>query len=324
MDWIDRYLQAVKFALPKSQQEDITRELRDSILSQIEERESALGRRLTEDEQLELLEKLGSPTQLASRYCPARALIGTAILPIYWKVLKAALMIALIVVAATSIAIAAAGRPFRESLHAFLNYPNLAITLFAWVTLAFAILEFFGAKLGVSDRWDPRNLPPLTKERPPRSRVELIAQLLIQSVFAVWWLTGLHYQQLIFGPGIQFLHFGPIWLSLFPLFLLAAIVDISFTVVMLFNPQWNRGRRISRVAMSALGLVILLILLQTPELFSPAHPGAQAQTQVNAINTALHLGLLVAAIVNVINIAVAGTKLIIAKFGDAQRVAAGS
>src|SRR5215471_7787402 len=117
MDWTERYLQAVKFALPKSQQEDITRELRDSILSQIEERESALGRALTEDEQLELLKKLGSPTQLASRYSSPRALIGTAVLPIYWKVLQAGLMIALIVVAAATIALAAAGRPLRESLH---------------------------------------------------------------------------------------------------------------------------------------------------------------------------------------------------------------
>jgi len=324
MDWTERYLQAVKFALPKSQQEDITRELRDSILSQIEERESALGRALTEDEQLELLKKLGSPTQLACRYSSPRALIGTAVLPIYWKVLKAGLMIALIVVAAATIALAAAGRPLRESLHSLLNYPNVAITVFAWVTLAFAGLEFFGAKLFVSEDWDPRKLPPLTKEHPPRSRAELIAQLLIQTVFTVWWLTGLHYQWLIFGPGIQFLHFGPIWLSLFPLFLIGAIVDISFTAATIFNPQWNRGRRISRVVMSALGLVILLILLQTSELLSPAHPAPQAQAQVNSINSALHLGLLVAAIVNVINIAVAGAKLIFARVGDARRIAAGS
>lgn len=322
MDWIERYLQAVKLALPKSQQEDITRELRDSILSQIEERESALGRALMEGEQLDLLKKLGSPAQLASRYSPPRALIGAAILPIYWKVLKAGLMIALIVAAATTIALAAAGRPLHESLHALLNYPNLAVTVFAWVTLGFAALEFFGAKFCVIDGWDPRTLPPLTKEHRPRSRAELIAELLIQTVFASWWLTGLHYQQLIFGPGIQFLHFGPIWLSLFPLFLIAAIVDISFTAAMLFNPQWNSGRRISRVAMSVLGLAIVLILLQTPELLSPTHPGAQAQ--VKAINSVLHLGLLVAAIVNVINIAVAGTKLISVKLGDARRVAAGS
>src|SRR5215469_3342901 len=323
MDWIERYLQAVKFALPKSQQEDITRELRDSILSQIEERESVLGRALTEDEQLELLKKLGSPMQLASRYRPPRALIGTAIFPIYWKVLKAALMIAFIVAAATSIAIAAADRPFHESLHAFLNYPNLAITVFAWVTLAFAVLEFFGAKLCVSDHWDPRQLPPLTKEPPPRSHAEPIAQLLMQTLCAVWWLIGLHHQQLIFGPGVQFLHFGPIWLTLFPLFLVAAIVDISFTVGMLFYPQFSRSRRISRLVVSALGLIIVLILLQTPELLSPAHPGTQAQTVVNAINSVFHTALLVVATVNVINIAVAGGKLILAKVGDARRVAAG-
>src|SRR5215472_7676572 len=324
MDWIERYLQAVKFALPKSQQEDITRELRDSILSQIEERESTLGRALTEDEQLELLKKLGSPTQLASRYTPPRALIGATILPIYWKVLKAALMIALIVAVATSIAFAAASRPLRESLHALLNYPDVAITVFAWVTLVFAVLEFFGAKLGVSDRWDPRKLPPLSKQHPARSRVELMAQLLIQTAFSVWWLTGLHNQHLIFGPGIQFLHFGPIWLTLFPLFLITAIVDISFTITMLFNPQWNRNRRISRVVMGTLGLGILVILLQTPELLSPSNPGAQAQTQVNAINSALRLGLLVVAIVNALNLAVASVKLIVAKLGDTRRVAAGS
>jgi hypothetical protein len=39
MELIERYLQAVKFALPKKQQDDIVRELRDSILSQVEERE---------------------------------------------------------------------------------------------------------------------------------------------------------------------------------------------------------------------------------------------------------------------------------------------
>ena len=49
MEMIDRYLQAVKFALPQAQREDIIKELRDNILSQIEERESGLGRPLNED-----------------------------------------------------------------------------------------------------------------------------------------------------------------------------------------------------------------------------------------------------------------------------------
>ena len=61
MEMIDRYLQAVKFALPQAQRDDIIKELRDSILSQIEEKEATLGRPLNEDEQAELLKKLGSP-----------------------------------------------------------------------------------------------------------------------------------------------------------------------------------------------------------------------------------------------------------------------
>ena len=64
MEMIDRYLQAVKFAVPAAQRDDIMKELSDSILSQIEEKEAALGRPLSEDEQVEMLKKLGSPLQV--------------------------------------------------------------------------------------------------------------------------------------------------------------------------------------------------------------------------------------------------------------------
>jgi len=50
MEMIDRYLQAVKFALSPAQRDDIIKELRDSILSQVEEKEATLGRPLNEDE----------------------------------------------------------------------------------------------------------------------------------------------------------------------------------------------------------------------------------------------------------------------------------
>jgi hypothetical protein len=95
MEMIDRYLQAVKFALSPAQRDDIIKELRDSILSQVEEKEATLGRPLNEDEQAEMLKKLGSPIELASRYRKQQYLIGATMLPIYWKVLKASLALAL-------------------------------------------------------------------------------------------------------------------------------------------------------------------------------------------------------------------------------------
>ena len=94
MELIERYLQAVKFALPQQQRDDIIKELRDNLLSQVEEKEAELGHPLGEDEQAELLKKLGSPMQLASRYRKQQYMIGATMFPIYWKVLKASLGLA--------------------------------------------------------------------------------------------------------------------------------------------------------------------------------------------------------------------------------------
>ena len=66
-------------------------ELKDSILSQVEEKEAALGRPLNEDELVEILKTMGSPAKLASRYREQQGLIAPTVMPIYWKVLKAAL-----------------------------------------------------------------------------------------------------------------------------------------------------------------------------------------------------------------------------------------
>jgi hypothetical protein len=158
MEMIDRYLQAVKFALPAAQRDDIIKELSDNVLSQIEEKEAALGRPLSEDEQVELLKKLGSPMQLASRYRKQQHLIGAAVFPIYWKVLKASLALAFVALAAASIATAAAGKMLTESLGVLFRYPGVALMTFAWITMAFSALEFFGARLHVNECWDPRKL----------------------------------------------------------------------------------------------------------------------------------------------------------------------
>ena len=93
MELIDRYLQSVKWMLPRKQQDDVIRELSDEILSQVEEKESALGRPLTEDEQVALLKQLGHPMLLASRYSKQRYLIDPTIFAIYWMVLRLVLAV---------------------------------------------------------------------------------------------------------------------------------------------------------------------------------------------------------------------------------------
>ena len=88
MELLDRYLQAVRFWLPRAQQNDMIAELGDDLRSQIEDRESALGRPLNEDELVALLQQTGHPMRVAARYQPQQSLIGPTLFPIYKFVLK--------------------------------------------------------------------------------------------------------------------------------------------------------------------------------------------------------------------------------------------
>jgi hypothetical protein len=325
MEMIDRYLQAVKFALPAAQRDDIIKELRDSILSQIEEKEAGLGRSLSQDEQAELLKRLGSPMHLASRYRKQQHMIGATVFPIYWKVLKTALGLAFVVLAAASLATAAAGKTFSESIAVLFRYPGVALMTFAWVTLVFSALEFFGARLQVKDCWDPRKLPPLMKEGPRKSQFELIAQLMVQTGFGVWWLAGLHYQYLILGPGIAFLRFGPVWQTIYPLIVVIVIVDFGLTASRVIWPRWTQGGQVARLVMSALGLIVLYFLINAPDLFVAADANRpQLQALAKNINYWAHLGVIVGAVANIISVIMESIRFVGSRLGRVHQATVGS
>ena len=88
MELIDRYLNAVRFWLPRAQEDDIIAELGEDLRSQVEEREAALGRALSEDELAGILKKRGHPMSVASQYLPQRYLIGPALYPAYMVVVR--------------------------------------------------------------------------------------------------------------------------------------------------------------------------------------------------------------------------------------------
>src|SRR5689334_21155144 len=70
MELLERYLQAVRFWLPRSQQHDMIEELRDDLRSQIEDREAELGRTLNDAELQAIIRQCGPPMLVASRYLP--------------------------------------------------------------------------------------------------------------------------------------------------------------------------------------------------------------------------------------------------------------
>ncbi len=93
IDLIDRYLQAVRFWLPKTnRQEDLLAELGEDLRSQIDDKETELGHPLDKAEMAAILKRCGSPMMVAGRLGPQRQLIGPALFPIYEFVLKMVLL----------------------------------------------------------------------------------------------------------------------------------------------------------------------------------------------------------------------------------------
>jgi len=324
MELVDRYLQAVKLALPKRNQGDIIQELKDSILSQVEEREAALGRPLTEDELVEILRKMGSPARLASRYREQQGLIGPAAMPIYWKVLQAALGIAFLVQVIAAIVTAAAGRPLLMSLAPIFNYPSVAFTVFAWVTLSFAALHFFDGRIQVKDQWDPRHLPPVVKTKRGKSRIESLAALVISAIATVWWLAGLRNPWLIMGPGAAFLTFAPGWLKLYPLWIVMGVAEVARRAFEFARPTATRQRLLFSLVPRCLNLIALFFLVRAGELFviNPNNPALQQV--IVAINYGTRLGLTIAAMSTLAKLLYDMWKLMAQRFEQAHQAAVGS
>src|SRR5260370_27390650 len=93
MDLLERYLQAVRTYLPTSKKEDILKELGENLRAKMEEKETDLGRPLSEDELAEILKKHGHPLLVATRYRQSRHLIGSTLFPFYWLAMKIILAI---------------------------------------------------------------------------------------------------------------------------------------------------------------------------------------------------------------------------------------
>src|SRR5271154_686212 len=165
MELVDRYLHAVKFWLPRNQKDDIIAELSEDLRSQIEEKESGLGRKLDSAEVEPILQRCGSPMAVAQRYLPQRSLIGPALFPIYSVVIRALVFYFLLPWLLLWMGITIFSPDFRAdhpgaALFASLDPWWLACTysLF-FCTLAFALLDRSQARSHLVNTWNPRSLP---------------------------------------------------------------------------------------------------------------------------------------------------------------------
>jgi hypothetical protein len=201
MDLLDRYLQAVRTYLPKGQQDDIIKELGENLRAQIEDRESELGRPLSEDELAAIVKKHGHPIVVASRYRQARHLIGPTLFPVYWLVMKIILVVVAFSYGVAAIVMLAGNNPIAQVLGAVFSFVGAALPTFAWVTITFAVLDLCNAKFHLLETWtkecnekfDPRKLPAVQRApeglgAKPISRAKTAFELFWSVAFLLWWI----------------------------------------------------------------------------------------------------------------------------------------
>lgn len=271
MELIERYLQAVKFWLPVQQKDDIIAELSADIHAQAEERESGLGRELTETEVEELLKQRGHPLLVANRFQPQESLIGPALFPIFRFVMKIFAYGYLLPAVLVWIGLMIFSPSYRfEQTHpswfgafASLIYNMWFVTCLVVcpITIVFAALERNQARIHFFDRWSPSKLPPVRNPHQiPRhsSAVEVAVNL----IFFIWWAAYMHSPEVHFGSALH-ISLSSQWPWFFWSYLLIAAGNIAFSGSNLLHPYWTAWRATLRLLFDAVGAVLLCWLMKS-------------------------------------------------------------
>jgi hypothetical protein len=272
MELIDRYLQAVKFWLPKNQKQDIIAELSEDQREQVEDREGELGRKLNESEVADLLKQRGRPVLVANQFRPQQQLIGPVLFPIYLFVLEVvgAFYLAAWILVWITIAIF---RPHPS--HSLITTIGLFWTSFwtsFWpmaffmigsITTVFAVLERVQNKSKFMEEWDPRKLPPVRD--PNRIAISAsVTELIANIVFCTWWafwVGELWYPTLIHFAGVT-IKLAPTWRYFFWGFLLLGVGNTVLAAMNLFRPYWSSGRASLRLASDVAGSALFCWLVK--------------------------------------------------------------
>lgn len=299
---LDRYLSNLAKLLPAGQREDILRELSEDIHSEIDDKESELGRPLREAEQLDLLKRRGNPLQVAAGYTDNKGtlafgpqIIGPVLFPFYVRVLTFNLGLTFLIVGAIFAAISLAGQP----IHFTDLFSSVILQLFVQltaVTLIFALVEKHLSRQ--PHDWSKEDFEKNLKAA-IQSRIEKKIQagpkevsrfdsmvVLVASSIALLWLQSLWANQyLLFGPAASLIALAPIWHVVYLPIVFIMLVTIVRASINIARPDWVRFRDVVSVILDAASLAIVYTLMFAHTWVVPADAAASTSQHVaNAVN----------------------------------------
>jgi len=296
MELVDRYLQAVRFWLPKQQKDDIIAEISADLRAQIEDRESALSRPLSQPEIEEILKRRGRPSLVASSFRPQESLIGPVLYPIYLFCLKGAflfylvpwLIVSLIILIVRPSFSASQGIPawFMTMAQISGHLWNMAFVAAGTVTLIFAILERVQTKSHWLENWDPGKLPPVRKAN-INKRTNAAFELAIILLAIAWWAAYMDTTVIYLGESIR-ITLNPQWLWFFWGYLLVLVLTAATAALILARPHIALPPAALRLFNSICGGILFCSFLKIGMLAGITAPNVSAHQAIEFTNTANH------------------------------------
>lgn len=296
MELVERYLQAVAGYLPKAQGPDIIAELKDSLLSGIEEQEQALGRALTEPELQTLLKQHGHPMLVAGRYLPQQYLIGPSVFPFWWFGLRLVLLVvAALYAVLTGIQIVHSGHLIQAIVQGLFGFAGTALFYIAVLTLVLALLDRYQVRIGLLDNWQPVKLAPV-KQLLKISRGEALFEIVISALFISWWLGWLHFPAVIFHDSAALpIKLSAAWQPYWWAILLLSVADLLLSGFNFLFPHWQWDRLLLRLLLNviAIGLCYTLYTQDVLVVLADATANASVERIVTLLNRSVHIVLIV-------------------------------
>ncbi len=259
MELLDRYLNFIRFLLPRGKRQDIIDELSADLQAQIADKEAELGRPLDKAELEALLKQCGHPLLVAARYQPEQQLIGQPFFALYLFALKgvAWVLLPLLLVVGALVAlfhtdpivaiIASVGDAFAS-----------AIYIVGVITVVFILLERLQVKLHFLEDWRPSELPkvPVVQDTLAIPRSDSFGSFLGLLVFSLWWTGAVHLPQL---PNLHLLN--PLPAGFYWPVLAVVVAEMLLHIVNLFLPWWTRRRAAVRLVIDVCALAVLGALI---------------------------------------------------------------
>ncbi|MBW2623463.1 MAG: hypothetical protein JRD68_11210 [Deltaproteobacteria bacterium] len=305
MNWLERYVAAVKRYLPSKIRDDVGEELLSLLEEKVEAAEETKGEPVKETEILAMLKSYGHPLQVASSYRSRQVLISETLFPLYKQVLKYIFLGSISLLLIVSLVSASGHNEWGQTRFfpdVFNGVWSATLQVIGLISLCFYFLDGIVSKIDLFGKWDPHKLAPVFA----RGDDVPLGSTIWNLILGVLWFGGLtaitneFSRDIFIGQSDSQLASLIFWLKIQVTFALI------LTVVNLYKPYWTRAKLLFSAFLTFLfvpiavkGLLIQDIIGQFVSLIGNTVDMDQVSMRLDLVNLIIRIPMVIVLILGI-------------------------